>query len=161
MDLYLIRHADAASLEDAGVASDEERPLTRKGHAQAQSLAVRFRRRGVTFDAIITSPLLRARQTTDGLVARMGVSPPIVVFDEIGFEVRPRKICEYLRKLGEVATVAIIGHQPGLSRFAAWLSGSKKTQLDLSKAGFALLKCDELKKGGGVLNLLTSLDWIG
>lgn len=161
MDLYLIRHAEAAPLNAAGVQSDESRPLTDAGREQTRKLSAVFRNRGLKFDAIVTSPLLRARQTTDDFVAGLGdPAPPVLVFDEIGFEVRPRKICKYLRELPAKDVVAIVGHQPGLSRFAAWLAGSKKAQLDLAKAGFAHLTCDEPDKGAAVLEALVPPEWL-
>jgi phosphohistidine phosphatase len=160
MNLYLIRHAEAAPLGADGVTCDEDRPLTDAGRVQAKSLGASFRKRGLRFDAIVTSPLLRARQTSDEFVAALKEpAPPVLVFDEIGFEVRPRKICKYLIELPASDAVAIVGHQPGLSRFAAWLAGSKKAQIDLAKAGFAHLTCDEPDKGAAELIALVPPEW--
>ena len=36
MDLYLIRHAEAAPLGEGGITSDEDRPLTEQGHEQTR-----------------------------------------------------------------------------------------------------------------------------
>lgn len=161
MDLYLIRHAEAVPLPTADVASDEERWLTEFGREQARFLAHVFNKRGIRLDALVTSPLVRARQTTDEFVALLSPpTPPIHVLDEIGYQVRPRRICKFLRELPAHTTVAVVGHQPGLSRFAAWLAGSKKTQLDLDKAGFAHLQCSEFAKGAGVLTALLTPAWL-
>src|SRR5712691_10940565 len=154
MDLYLIRHADAAPAGPDG--DDLSRPLTERGHAQARSLAAALGKRGVKFDAVVVSPLLRAHQTADELLA--GFPDPksaLQVFDEIGFGVRPKKIVEFLATL-KGGSFAIVGHQPGLCRFAAWLIGDKDVNLDLDKAGFAKLECSEWDKGAGTLvELLT------
>lgn len=160
MELYLIRHAEAAPIGHDGIVNDEDRPLTALGREQARSLGHVFRKRRIHFNVIVTSPLRRAKQTTDELVAALGkTAPPVEVFDEIGFEVRPRKICKYLNDLPAKKVVAIVGHQPGLSRFAAWLAGSKKAHLDLAKAGFACLTCDEPGKGQAVLEALLTPEW--
>jgi phosphohistidine phosphatase len=157
MDLYLIRHADAAPTGPNG--EDGPRPLTELGHTQARALAAALVKMKVSFGAIITSPLIRARETTDELLGVFSdPKPPVSVFDEIGFEVRPAKIVKFLKKQpGQI--VAIVGHQPGLSRFAAWMIGSKKAQLDLEKAGYAKIVCDEWKKGEGKLVELVSPVW--
>src|SRR5262249_52396844 len=133
MNLYLIRHAEASPVGDGGVILDEDRPLTEAGRLQTRALAAALRKREVHFDAIISSPLLRAKQTAEELLAGLGEPKPEPhILDEISYEVRPKVIVHYLQELN-VETVAIVGHQPGLSRFAAWLIGSKKAQLDMSK----------------------------
>jgi phosphohistidine phosphatase SixA len=76
--------------------------------------------------------------------------PASHILEEIGFEVRPKVIVKFVEDL-QLETIAVVGHQPGLSRFAAWLIGSKKAQLDMAKAGLARIQCEELAKGGGTL----------
>ncbi|MGH2450501.1 MAG: SixA phosphatase family protein, partial [Candidatus Limnocylindria bacterium] len=68
MQLYLVRHAEAAQGEP-----DELRPLTAAGREQARSLGVRLRVVGVQPDAILTSPFLRARETGNLLARELGV----------------------------------------------------------------------------------------
>src|SRR5262245_30781738 len=84
MDLYLIRHAAAAEAGPDG--NDVVRPLTDLGHRQAKALAAALVKRGVTLNAIVTSPLIRAAQTTEHLMAGLPEPhPPLHVFDEIGY----------------------------------------------------------------------------
>src|SRR5436190_11320456 len=63
VDLYLIRHADALAIGENGISTDEERPLSEKGEAQAHAAAKALQRHHVTLDVLCTSPLVRARQT--------------------------------------------------------------------------------------------------
>lgn len=70
MDLYLIRHAEAVSRDDAAY-TDEERPLTEAGRNQCRMLARSLVSRNVQFDAVIASPLARARQTAEELLQNM------------------------------------------------------------------------------------------
>lgn len=161
MHLYLIRHADAVPEGAEGVADDASRPLTEVGRAQARALAAALHKTGIRFDTLITSPLVRAQQTADELLANgPDPKPELKIFDEIGFEVRPKKIVKFLNKLSG-QSVAIVGHQPGLARFAAWLIGSKNASLDLAKAGFAKILCDSCEKGGGTLVGLITPEWFG
>ncbi len=156
MKLYLIRHAEAVP----AAANDADRELTEQGREQARRLADAFQRLGIRFDAIVASPLIRAQQTAAELLAFLAdPKPPLHTLDEIGFKVRPKRIVKFLRDLGN-QSVAVVGHQPGLSRFAAWLIGSKKAQLNLDKAGVARICCDSLEKGGGVLEWLVTYEWL-
>ena len=58
VQLYLVRHAEAVDGEP-----DELRPLTAEGRRAARTLGERLAAEGVRPDAILTSPLLRARET--------------------------------------------------------------------------------------------------
>ncbi len=66
MILYLLRHADAHSL-GPGPAQDRDRPLTPKGHQQAQAVAVSLRDAGIR--RLLSSPALRCLETLAPLVA--------------------------------------------------------------------------------------------
>ena len=161
MDLYLIRHADSPALADAGVASDFDRPLSDAGRAQCQALAAALNKVGVHFDAIVSSPTVRTVQTSEELLAHLPEPlPPLHVFDEIGEDFRPRKVVKFLRELSK-DSVAIVGHQPSINQFMAWLIGSKKAQLELAKAGIAKVAAEEWGKGEGVLSWMLAPEWYG
>ena len=49
---------------------------------------------------------------------------------------------------------------PELAGYAAWLIGSKKAHLELTKAGIARINFEEVPaKGAGVLNWLVTPEW--
>src|SRR5262249_17415911 len=78
-NLYLNRHGEATPL-GPDIAADDARPLTDKGKAQAAALAQALQRAGVTLDRLITSPLLRARQTAEGILEHWnGTKPELLV----------------------------------------------------------------------------------
>ena len=156
MNLYMIRHAEAVPEAE----TDEARELTDNGREQARRVAAALQRLGVKLDAVVSSPLVRARQTTEEMLASLpDPKPQVHTCDEIGFKVRPKKLRKFLRKLDQPC-VAIVGHQPGMSRFAGWLIGSKKAQLELEKAGIARICCEELSKGNGALEWLITRAWL-
>src|SRR5205085_9875857 len=68
VDIYLIRHARAVALGEQGIETDEDRPLTEDGVIQARQLADTLQKHGVELDAILTTPLLRARRTAEILL---------------------------------------------------------------------------------------------
>ncbi len=73
MQITLVRHAEPEWVRD-GLSVDDP-PLTERGHRQAALLAERLA--GETFDEVVVSPLVRARQTLDPLRARTGVAERI------------------------------------------------------------------------------------
>jgi phosphohistidine phosphatase len=159
MDLYLIRHADAVPEGVAGVADDASRPLTELGRIQARNLGSKLKALGIHFDVIVVSPMLRAQQTLEEMLHDSpGPAPEQETYDGIGFEIRPKKLVRFLDQLAR-QSVAVIGHEPGLSQFAVWLIGSKKARIDLEKAGIAKIGCEELAKGGGMLAWLATPLW--
>jgi phosphohistidine phosphatase len=163
MDIYLIRHAIAADLGENGIDNDEDRPLTQEGEAQAQQLGETLRQRGVEVDCMLTTPLVRARRTAEIMLDNWGTDakPELIVEERIAPECKPRKLARVLRDLGR-DRVAVVGHQPDLSTWAAWLIGSKKAYVDFAKGGAAHLVWEpEFKKGSGALIWLITPNWYG
>jgi len=109
--LVLIRHADAAS-----GSPDELRALTPEGHEQARRLGEQLRADGIEPDAVLSSPLLRARETAGDL----GLGAP-----EPRDELAPGATAEDVRAAvaGRGDTVVVVGHQPDCGQIAAALSG--------------------------------------
>jgi phosphohistidine phosphatase len=114
MRLVLVRHAEAAP-----GSPDELRTLTDEGRAQARSLGERLRAEGIRPDAVVTSPLLRARQTADAL----GLGEP-----EEDDRLAPGMTAEAVRAVvaehGD--TVLVVGHQPDCSKVAGALTGGEE-----------------------------------
>jgi phosphohistidine phosphatase len=162
MDLYLIRHAEATPLGEGGITRDSERPLTDTGKQQCVRLAQALQEHAIRLGMLLTSPLMRARQTAEALLQHWdGTAPELRVCDELAIGGKRRKLA---RRLGEIATdsVGVVGHQPDLSRFAAWLMGDRKIGMELAKAGVALVRCDEKPgKGTGSLIWLVTPEWFG
>jgi phosphohistidine phosphatase len=159
MELYVIRHADAKPL-DADIPDDADRPLTNTGIAQSKSLAQCLQKLGVHLDVVLTSPLLRARQTAEEMLRQWKEPRPAVeVAEELVDAGKRKKLVRLLCEVGK-ESVAIIGHEPDLSVFIAWLTGSRKAQLELSKAGFARVHCEgDPNRGAGTLIWLVTPHW--
>jgi len=161
VDLFLIRHADAVPLGEGGITADESRPLTKKGEEQASRLASGFRAKGIHLNVVLTSPLLRARQTAERMLQEWPKpAPDLRICQELAPGSKRRKLSRFLTELG-FDRVALVGHQPDLGQYAAWLIGSRKAQLDLAKASVAHVICEkEPEKGAGSLRLLVTPEWL-
>ncbi len=162
MEIYVIRHADALALGERGITNDEDRPLSERGETQARVVGSGLRKRGIKLSTIVTSPLLRARQTAEEMLrVWTPPSPEIHVCPELAPAGKRKKLARFLKDLGG-DEVALVGHQPDLGELTAWLIGSRKAHLDLSKAGVAHVSCpDGPGKGRGTLVLLLTPDWFG
>jgi phosphohistidine phosphatase len=115
--LVIVRHAEAASGEP-----DELRPLTAAGRDTARVLGQRLADEGLVPDAVLTSPLLRARETAQELARPAGLEA------EPDERLAPGATAETVRaaaaERGE--TVIVVGHQPDCSRVAAALGGGEE-----------------------------------
>jgi phosphohistidine phosphatase len=161
MDLYLIRHGDAVPLGEQGIEDDAERPLTEIGHKQARDVGKGLRARDIKFDKIVTSPLVRARETAEEILkAWPEPAPELIVCDDLVPDGKPKRAARFIRDVkGE--RVGIVGHMPQLGVMAAWLiGGNKDTQIDLAKAGVAYVTCDTPRKGCGTLVWLVPPEWL-
>lgn len=162
MELYLIRHADAVDLVTSGLTDDAERPLSDAGRAQCAPLAAALQRHDIHLARVAASPLLRARQTAEGLLSHwVPRVPELQVCDELAPGGKRRKLTRFVRDLG-ADVVALVGHMPDLAVYAAWLIGSKRGQVEMAKAGIARIDFEDRPgKGRGVLSWLVTPEWYG
>lgn len=122
MRLYIVRHGDAVDSSHPSVTSDEMRELTDTGRYEVSTMATLLKRLGVAPAIVLTSPLIRARQTA-------------VILAE-GLDAEDPTICEHLAPGGSLTgilddivmqhlsgNVVVCGHMPGvgaLAGLAAW-----------------------------------------
>jgi phosphohistidine phosphatase len=111
MQLVIVRHAEAAP-----GSPDELRSLTPTGREQARSLGRLLRAQGIEPDAVVSSPLIRARETA----AALDLGEP-EVDDRLAPGAEPAEIQDVARGRGD--TVIIVGHQPDCGRAAAAITG--------------------------------------
>jgi phosphohistidine phosphatase len=127
--LWLLRHGEARDGKP-----DDQRPLTELGERQARAAGQAMARLGVTLDACLASPKLRARQTADLACEPLGVE--VTVEARLGGE--PFDAHELVAGLGEVL---LVGHDPSFSLTLHNLTGA---QARLRKGGLAGIQKGEL-----------------
>jgi phosphohistidine phosphatase len=157
MELYLIRHADALPLGEQEITEDDHRPLSELGEQQAAALGRFVAKRGIKFDLVVTSPLIRAQRTAEILLkaAEFG-DVEVVDSSALNPKARSKKLSRYLLR-SNAERVALVGHLPHLADFAAWVIGGKKAEVEFAKAGIAHVSCgDSPIKGNGVLHWLVT-----
>jgi phosphohistidine phosphatase len=112
--LYLVRHAEAAPGEP-----DELRRLTPQGREQARALGQKLDADGARPGAILTSPLLRARETGGELARALDATTE--PDDRLAPGATPEGVRAAIAGRGE--EVVVVGHQPDCGQIAAALTG--------------------------------------
>lgn len=136
MEIYLIRHGIAEERQNG--LDHPERQLTKEGRKKAEKVAQRLGELQIGFDLVLTSPYARAQQTAQ-IIIQAGLCSNL-------------EICEYLtpegnfnqwlenwwqrQELGDNWRLALVGHEPDLSRWTEILVwGETKDHIVLKKAG--------------------------
>lgn len=149
MLIYLIRHAIAAE-PGPDYLDDATRPLTHQG-------AARFRKevRGLDvldlrIDAILTSPLVRARETAEILHERY-TEAALVETEALGPGGSYRAVMEALEALRGSGNIALVGHAPDIGELAARLIGARGA-IEFKKGAICCIEIPSLPPTGpGVL----------
>ena len=145
-ELYLIRHGIA---EDRGEAwpDDSKRPLTEEGMSRLRKSARGLARLGVSFDVIMTSPLVRARQTADVVASAFEVRPHIVAAESLAPGGTSAAVLADLEKQARRSRIALVGHEPGIGEFTARLVGSRHP-VEFKKGAVCRIDVDALPPSG-------------
>ncbi len=118
MRVFLVRHAQA--IEAGPRRSDEARFLTPDGRATARKVGARLAEEGMRFDAVLTSPLVRAVQTAELMAEGIGYTGVVESFFALAPGGPPRLVAEELASHGQ--EVAVFGHEPTISALGAFLA---------------------------------------
>lgn len=143
--LYLVRHAIAAERGDKWP-DDTKRPLTHRGRARMREAVRGLQALGVKIELVLTSPLVRARQTAEILVEGLESSPDLEEADALAPEHRPADVVSALATRVRCGALALVGHEPGLGELAAWLIGAKEP-IEFRKGGVCLIDSPGLPPG--------------
>ncbi|HET7237191.1 MAG TPA: histidine phosphatase family protein [Actinomycetota bacterium] len=117
--ILLLRHAKS-SWDDPAL-SDRDRPLAPRGLRAAELIAEHLRGNGLEVELVLCSSARRARETLERLGTSLGSARTSIEDDLYGAS--DDELLERLRRLPEgVASVAMIGHNPGLHDLAVALT---------------------------------------
>ena len=155
LELYLIRHGVAAE-RGPEYPDDSKRPLTSTGIARLRKEAKALAALGVDFDHIITSPLVRTRQTADVFAQAMPAQPSVSNSDALAPAGTPTAVFQELAKHMRKARIALVGHEPNIGELAARLIGSR-TPIEFKKGAICRIDFEVFPpKGQGQLRWFMS-----
>jgi phosphohistidine phosphatase len=148
--LWLLRHGEA---EPHDSRSDDERRLTERGEGQSRTAGSALAALDVTFQAVYTSPKVRARDTAKLVCEPLGLQPLEHEPLREGFSAD-----DALELLHADERVLVVGHEPDFSQVVHDLTGAR---VDLKKGGIAGIRMDGARGELIVLLRPRELDRLG
>ena len=150
--LYLLRHGIAVP-QGAADFLDDDRPLTAKGEKRMRAIGAHLRALELAPEAIVTSPLPRARKTAEIVAGELGLSERLEEADALRADRGATSIRDWIVGRAE-QSLMIVGHNPSFSDLVGLLVlGEHAPRLvELKKGGIAALSARE---HGGF-----QIDWI-
>jgi phosphohistidine phosphatase len=148
IEVYLVRHAIAAE-RGPSYPDDRLRPLTPDGVARFRQSVGGLRALGTAIDVILSSPLVRARETAELLAAGLSGKPPIETLEALAPGGRPAAIVEAIGRHARrrQRRLALVGHQPDLGDLGSRLLGARGS-LEFRKGAVALIELEGTTPGG-------------
>ena len=147
MLVYFLRHAEAESARG----NDSLRMLTAKGLEQSNKAGAFLARYGLVPDVVISSPLVRARQTAKIVVKSVG-SPGMIEAAWLSCGMSLETCLEELGAYAQMGSVMLVGHEPDFSNAISGLLGLPESDaLRVRKASLTGIDLPILQAGGGCL----------
>ncbi|MGD0997849.1 MAG: phosphohistidine phosphatase SixA [Thermoleophilia bacterium] len=150
MQLIFFRHGPAGSRAD-WQGADGERPLTDDGRAVVMQVAGRLAKAGIGVDAVLTSPLARARQTAEIAAAALGCDDRLADDERLGHGLDRKHLAAIVAEHAGAQALMLVGHEPDFSTIIAQITGGTVV---LKKAGVARVDLDEQTMRGVLVWLL-------
>jgi phosphohistidine phosphatase len=146
LELYLVRHAPAAE-RGPGWPEDEARPLTSDGAAKFRKAVEGLAALGVHIDLVLTSPLVRCRQTAEILADGIPGRPRIQPLDALAPGGGHAAVITEASRVAKRPRVALVGHEPDIGQLAAKLLGTRRA-LEFRKGAVCRIDVDGLPPSG-------------
>jgi phosphohistidine phosphatase len=122
LTLLLLRHAKSSW--DVPALADYDRPLAKRGLKAAPRMGAEIATLGLRPDLVLCSGAKRTRETLGLVLDALGTPLPQVVYDDEIYMAPPTGIMQILRgQPADLATVMVVGHNPGLEELAELLVG--------------------------------------
>lgn len=150
MIVYLLRHGIAIDRADPKCPADPERYLTEKGISRTRAASDGIAALGINPTAVITSPYVRARQTAELAIERIGFRGELEVDKALIWDRPPERICGRLEGR-EGDSIMLVGHAPHLDELAAYLVGAEREVTSMKKASLVELRCYSFNRGAGYM----------
>jgi len=144
--LFLIRHGVAEERGDAWP-DDAKRPLSEDGIERLQKSARGLARLDVWIDVVLTSPLVRARQTAEIVASAFDPRPSMVTVESLAPGASYASLVADLEKHARKTRIALVGHEPGIGELAARLIGSRHS-FEFKKGAVCRIDVEEIPPVG-------------
>jgi len=115
MKLYLMRHGIAAQHLDGPILRDYQRPLTEEGKVETRQVALGLKKLGARPDVIVSSPLVRARQTAEILAEVFGTTDALQITDSLAPGGSTSEVWKFLGQFQKANEAFLVGHEPDMT----------------------------------------------
>ena len=152
--LYLLRHAKS-SWDDLNL-KDFDRPLNKRGLKAAPKIGAYLRKEKIRPDVILSSPAVRAKETTTMVSDATGLAG-VVAFEERIYEASAQQLFEIVAGFdSRISTAMMVGHNPGFEELLAALTGESQPMPTAALACIELNieKWSDVSAGSGKLKWL-------
>lgn len=151
MQLIILRHGKAEDHASSG--RDYDRALVEKGFEQARRAGRLIRESGFQPDIVLSSPLVRARETAETFCKAADIAEPVIQ-EWLACGMRPETALSELRAFSDFKRVAIVGHEPDLSSLIEWVLGATGGSVEMKKATLACVEIIPPRSRGRLLYLV-------
>ena len=138
MDLFILRHGEAG--RGSNMASDFKRSLTVEGRQDILEISSGLKSLDIKLDHIITSPLLRAKQTAEIVAKSLKYKSKIEETNSLTPEGSRLEFYSILSGFKQDSAVLVVGHEPYLSEMIGEAISQYECRIDLKKAGLARIR---------------------
>jgi phosphohistidine phosphatase len=161
MTILIIRHAEAVEQDVFARTgqSDDKRPLTEDGRKTMKRAAKALAEIVERIDVLASSPLVRALETAQ-IVSTQFRDLDVKQLDPLSPGAGSQAVFDWLVHHAARKTVALVGHEPDLSRFVGFcITGREHSPIKLRKGAACLIELGkETSPGLGVLHWLMSAE---
>jgi phosphohistidine phosphatase len=147
MNLYLLRHGIAVPRNDPGTESDSDRPLTPQGMKRMRKATRGLRRLRVPFDAVLTSPLARARQTAQIVADGLDLTDRLEELAALAPGASVQDLFSNLKPYKDRDHILLVGHEPFLSTIMSTLlthDEKRSVPVVFKKGGLCRIEIDSV-----------------
>ena len=152
----LLRHGKPENA--SGGLSDFDRVLSERGRSEAQAVGKYIQKQNLKLDLVLSSPALRARETSELLIRAAGLHSDLR-FDQRIYEASSQTLLSLLSEIeAEIPSVMLVGHNPALEELILTLTGrsAHMSPATLAKISLEIDQWSEISANAGTLNWLVN-----
>src|SRR5262245_4573909 len=117
MKLYLLRHGIAVDQGQGDPQLDPARPLTVVVRLKLGAVARAMKAMKLSFDVLLSSPLVRARQTAELIRRELATHRKVRLTAHLAPDAKPASLVRELQNLRpRPQNILLVGHEPDLSQ---------------------------------------------
>ena len=145
MEIILLRHGKAEAHNNPG--GDSARALVEKGIDQSKRAGLYLRAAGLLPEIVLTSTLLRAKQTAEHFCQAAGLPGPVMQ-SWLACGMHPDSALRELCGFQEFKRICLVGHEPDFSSLIAWITNGEGGAVEVRKGSLAFFEIRPPSRAG-------------